>query len=67
MLDLNTAVDRQLLDRLETVAKERCCPVEHLISEALSRYLETEEHCEEMFRNYAEALRSLNGRQHIAA
>ena len=54
MLDFVAAIRSPLRDRLEAVSRARRVPAAVLVEEAVARLLETEEHCDQIARAFAE-------------
>jgi predicted transcriptional regulator len=69
-MEANLCTEKSLLDRFEALAKQRHRSTSQLVEEALSHYLEDEEHealshyledeehCDAMFERYEQALHS---------
>jgi predicted transcriptional regulator len=57
-MEANLCTEKSLLDRFEALAKQRHRSTSKLVEEALSHYLEDEEHCDAMFERYEQALHS---------
>jgi len=57
-MEANLCTEKSLLDRFEALAKQRHRSTSQLVEEALSHYLEDEEHCDVMFERYEKALHS---------
>jgi predicted transcriptional regulator len=57
-MEANLCTEKSLLDRFGALAKQRHRSTSQLVEEALSHYLEDEEHCDAMFERYEQALHS---------